>query len=188
MGMPPLPKKGFHEIDWRVGFNVLVGALCYFGIVALIPAASNYLNLCILTICCAFLADINWKTTWKNGVVRVCITSIGAVMAIIPVAVFDLTQSEAILLIVFALVGVCVLVVTKYLNVMYIQVRLALVAYILTVYTIHGGNYAAMGKTGYVFCITWVLSTVLGVVICVAATWLWDTVKKLAAKPENKAE
>lgn len=180
--MPPKPQKGFKEVDIRVGVTVFAAVIIYYLLSMTSEHTSNYLNVCILTICTAFVADIDWKTTWKSGLVRLGLTSIGAVLACIPNLVYDLTKSELLLMVIFAAGAAVVLVLAKFLNVMYVQCRLAVVSYILAVYTFHEPQYAAMGKTGYGFSLMWILSTVLGVLTSVLVAFVWDKVKGLFIK------
>lgn len=183
--MPPKPQKGFREIDIRLGVTVLLGAAVYYLLGMISEKASDYVNICILTICIAFIADIDWKTTWKSGLVRLVLTTLGAVIGCIPNLVYDLAKSELLLMLVFGAGAIVVVVLAKLCNVAYVQCRLAVVSYILAVYTFHGPQYAAMGKTGYGFALMWILSTILGVIISVAVAFLWDTVKGSAAKKGN---
>ena len=185
MGMPPKPQKGFKEIDIRLGVTVFVSVVVYYLLTMLSMSVSNYLNVCILAICTAFIADIDWKTTWKSGLIRLAITSIGAVLACVPNLVYDLTGSELLLMIVFGAGAIIVVVLAKFLNVMYVQCRLAVVSYILAVYTFHGAQYAAMGKTGYGFSLMWILSTLLGIVISFVVAFLWDAIKSIFVKKER---
>ena len=175
--MPPKAQKGFREIDIRLGVTVFMGAVVYLLLNMLSGSIQNYLNICILTICAAFIADVDWKTTWKSGLVRVMLTTIGTVVACIPNLVYDLTNSEALLAVVFGVGAAIVVVLSKFANVMYVQCRLAVVSYILAVYTFHGAQYAAMGKTGYGFSVMWTVSTVAGVFLSVAVALVWDAVK-----------
>lgn len=180
--MPPKPQKGFREIDIRLGVTVFIGAAMYLLLNMMSESIQNYLNLCILTICAAFIADVDWKTTWKSGLVRVVLTTIGAVLACIPNIVYDLTKSEAVLVVIFAVGAVVVVVLSKFANVAYVQCRLAVVSYILAVYTFHGAQYTAMGKTGYGFSIMWTVSTVAGVFLSVVVAFVWDTAKGIFTK------
>lgn len=182
MGMPPKPEKGFREIDFRVGVTAMLAVLVYNLLFMLSGNIANYVNVCILAICVIFLADINWKTTWKAGLTRMMITFIGALVALIPVVVYNVTQSEAVLLPVFGIGAVITVVLAKFTGVMYVQCRLALVSYILTVFTFHESYYAAMGKTCYGYCLMWIISTVLGVVISVVCAFVWDAVKGIVVK------
>lgn len=182
MGMPPKPEKGFREIDFRVGVTVMFSIVVYYLLCMVWENTENYVNVCILAICTIFLADINWKTTWKAGLTRMMITFIGAVAGLIPVTVYNVTQSDVILVPVFGIVAVIAIVLAKFTGVMYVQCRLALVAYILTVYTFHEPYYAAMGKTCYGYCLMWIVSTILGVVISVACAFVWDAIKGIVVK------
>lgn len=186
--MPPKPQKGFREIDIRLGVTVFLGAVVYLLLNMVSESVQNYLNLCILTICTAFVADVNWKTTWKSGLIRVALTTIGAVLACVPNMVFDLTNSEALLVVVFGVGAVVVVVLSKFVNVTYVQCRLAVVSYILAVYTFHGAQYAAMGKTGYGFSIMWTVSTIVGVLLSVAVAFVWDKLKGILPKKDQSAE
>ena len=144
-----------------------------------------YLNVCILEICVIFIADIDWKTTWKTVLLRIVLISVGALAACIPNLVYDLTQSGILFMAVFAAGAIVVVVLTELLNVAYMQCRLAVVSYILAVYTFHEPQYAAMGKTGYRFTLMWILSTVLGVLISIAAAFVWDACKNVCVKKGN---
>lgn len=187
MGMPPKPEKGFHEIDFRVGVTAMLSVIVYNLLCMLSENITNYVNVCILAICVIFLADINWKTTWKAGLTRIMITFIGALVALIPVTVYNVTQSEVILVPVFGIGAVVAIVLAKFTGGMYVQCRLAIVSYILTVFTFHESYYAAMGKSCYGYCLMWMISTVLGVVISVACAFVWDMVKSIFVK-EAKAQ
>lgn len=186
MSMPAKPEKGFKEIDLRLGVTVLFGAIVYYLLGMVSDSISNYLNLCVLAICTGFVADIDWKTTWKGGLVRLAVTGIGAVLACIPNLVYDLTESELLLIVVFGVGAMAVVVLAKFLNVMYVQCRLAVVSYVLAVFTFHGAQYAAMGKTGYGFSLMWIISTILGVGISVVVAFVWDAVKGLFVKRETE--
>ncbi len=180
--MPQKPKQGFTELDFRLGVTVGVAILIYLCLQSAIPAIGNYINLCIYALCCAFLADVDLKTTWRTGLIRVAVTSIGAILAFIPLFVFDLSSSELLLALTTACVLICCLVLAKLTGAIYVQCRLAAVAYILTIYTFHGPQYAAMGKTGYGFGLMWILSSLLGLVTSVLVVFLWDKIKAAVKK------
>lgn len=182
MGMPPKPEKGFREIDFRVGVTAMLSVIVYNLLCMLSENTANYVNVCILAICVIFLADIDWRTTWKAGLIRMMITFIGALVALIPVTVYNVTQSEVILVPLFGIGAVITVVLAKLTGVMYVQCRLAIVSYILTVYTFHESYYAAMGKSCYGYCLMWILSTVLGVIISVVCAFVWDAIKNIFVK------
>lgn len=177
MGMPPKAEKGFKEIDFRVGVTAVLSVAVYQLLCMLSQNITNYVNVCILAICTIFLADMDWKTTWKAGVARMAITFIGALAALVPVMVYEATKSEALLVLVFGVGAVATIVLTKLTDVTYVQCRLALVSYILTVYTFHDASYAEMGLTCYGYCLMWIVSTALGVVLSVACIAVWDLVR-----------
>ena len=182
MGKPMLPEKGLRECDVRLGLSVMAGVAVFNLISAAWAGAGSYLNLCILAICCAFVSDVDWKTSWKSGLTRLMLTGTGALAALIPLFIYDLTQSEVLLTIVVGVVVAIAVVICKFYNVMYVQCRLAAVAFILSTYTFHGAQYAAMGKTGYGFVLMWILSTILGIVISVVVAAIVDLVKGIIKK------
>lgn len=188
MSMPSKPQKGFREIDFRVGVTVMLAAVVYHLLCMISKNTGNYINLCILSICTAFLADVDWRATWKAGINRMKITFIGALAALPAVFVYNMTKSEALLIAVSGAGAVLVLVLAKFTNAMYVQCRLALVAYILTIYTFHGAFYESIGKTCYGYCLMWILSTALGALISVVCAFVWDAVKNVCVKKITSAD
>lgn len=185
--MPPKPQKGFRELDFRVGAALVVAIALYYVMLALIPGADKYVNLCILSICAAFLADMGPGVTWKSGLTRILVTGIGSVAGLVPVIFYGLVPNDYLLIPVVGICAVLVIVIVKLTGVMYVQCRIALVSYILTVYTFHDAYYAQMGKTCYIFCISWCVSTALGIIIAVATVYVWELVKRLLVKKQKSA-
>lgn len=186
--MPPKPQKGFRENDFRIGAAIIVALAFYYVLTSFISGADNYVNLCILTICAAFLADMSTELTWKSGLTRLTVTGIGSLIALVPVTFYELVPNDIIFIPVVAAFAVVVVVVIKMTNVVYVQCRIGLVSYLLTVYTFHDAYYAQIGKTCYIFCISWIVSTVLGVVAAVATIFVWDFVKNLLSKKSSAVE
>jgi hypothetical protein len=176
------PEKGFREIDFRVAVTVGVLVLVHILLSKIWSNLGDYVNLCIMAICGAFLGDVNLKTSWKSGVSRIVVTFIGAIIALIPVALYSVTHSEVLTLVVFTLCAVCALVIAKSTGLMYVQCRLSLVSYILTVYVFHGEFYEKLGQTGFNYCLMWVLSTLLGVAVSLLVAVIWDFVRGLIVK------
>lgn len=181
--MPPKPEKGLREIDIRAGVNTAIAAILYFIITALISGADNYLNICVLLIAVGFVTEKNWKATWSAGLSRCMIIGIGVVFGMIVVFLDNLTGGNniitALLTGVFAALA---LVVEKYTGKMYVQCKLGLVAYTLTIFTFRGAFYAQMGKSCYQYGIMFFISTVAAALIAACGSWIYDFVKAKLGK------
>lgn len=184
--MPHNAEKGFRELDFRVGVAVGLAVALYLALTSLIDGAGNYVNVCVLAICTGFLTDMGPGATWKNGLTRLTVTGIGAIVALIPVTFYNLVKSDILLIPVVMICAVIAIVLIKATNVMFVQCRIGLVAYVLTVYTFHDSYYASIGKTCYQYCICWIVSTVLGIAVSVVTVTVWEAVKKLIVKSPEK--
>ena len=181
----PKAQKGFRELDFRVGVSVGVAVLLYWIADLFFENLSTYVSIATVAISAAFLADMGANLTWKSGLVRCTVTLIGCIGAFIPVAFYDYVQNDFLLVPVIIICAVLVIVVVKATNVMYVQCRIAMASYILTIFTYHDAYYATIGKTCYMFGIARIISTVIGALVAVATIYVWDLVKKLITK--NKA-
>lgn len=179
--MPPKPEKGLREIDIRAGVNAAVTALIYTLLVKGIPDASNYLNICVMTIAAVFITEQSWKKTWEAGLTRCLIIGIGVVFGILVVFLDNLIGNDILVCLLLGLSMMGMLVVEKLTGKMYVQCKLGAVSLALTVFTFRGPFYANMGKSCYGYGLMFFLSTVVTVIICFAVMWIWDKVKQMTS-------
>lgn len=187
--MPQKAAKGFHEVDFRVGVSLGVAVLLYYIADLFVTNLENYISLCALAISAAFLADMGPGITWKSGLTRITVTLIGCIAAFIPVAFYNLVPNDFLLVPVVVICAVLAIVIVKMTNVLYVQCRITMVSYVLTIFTYHGAYYAQIGKSCYMFGISRIVSTILGALVAVATIYVWEAVKKLFVKkvPAGKA-
>ena len=181
--MPPKPEKGLKEIDIRAGVNMMLASILYFAVTGLVSGADNYLNICVLLIAVGFITEKNWKATWSAGLTRCLIIAIGVICGMVVVFLDNLCGGNNIIVSILAGVfGALTLVAEKYTGKMYVQCKLGLVAYILTIFTFRGAFYAQMGKTCYKYGIMFFISTVAAGLMAACGSWIFDFVKSKLGK------
>ena len=179
MAMPPKPEKGLRELDIKVGINTAVAAILYFIITRLIAGADTYINICVLLIAVAFVTEKDWKATWNAGLIRCLIIAIGVACGMVVVFLDNLLGgNNYIAAVLCGIFAALTLVAEKYTGKMYVQCRLGLVAYILTIFTFRGAFYAQMGKTCYQYGIMFFVSTVAAALIAAGSSWVVDKIWK----------
>lgn len=184
--MPPKPEQGFREMDVKAGVNAGVTALIYMLLYHLIPGVDRYLNVCVMSIAAVFITETDWKKVWAAGVSRCIVIGIGTLFGLALAFLDGLFRSDIVICVLLGAATVCMLVVEKLTGKMYIQCKLGVVSMALTVFTFREAFYAQVGKTCYGYGVMFFLSTLAVVPICVAAMFLWDTVRGAVRKPSEQ--
>lgn len=176
--MPTL-EQGLREIDVRTGLNLFVTVSMYLFLAAFFENIGNYLNVCIAGIAAVFLTEIGVKKTLDAGISRLIITGIGAVAGVVVVFLDNLLgKNDVAVAVMSAVFGTAALVAAKLTKKVYVQCRLTIVSFLLTIFTFRGANYAAMGSSEYRFALMWILSTVFAGVITCCVTWIFNLIVK----------
>lgn len=175
----PAPEQGLREIDVRAGLNLFVTVSAYFLLAAFFDNAASCLNVCIAGITAVFLTETGFRKTLDAGITRLIITGIGVAAGVAVVFLDNLLgKNDIAAAVMTAVFGTAALVAAKRTKKVYVQCKLAIVSFLLTIFTFRGAGYAEMGLSGYRFALTWILSTVFAGVITCCVTWIFDLVVK----------
>lgn len=179
----PTPEQGLREIDVRAGLNLFVTVSVYLFLAAFFENTTSYLNVCIAGIAAVFLTEIGVKKTLDAGISRLIITGIGVAAGVVVVFLDNLLgKNDIAVAVMTAVFGAAALVAAKLTKKVYVQCKLTVVSFLLTIFTFRGASYAAMGLSGYRFALMWILSTVFAGVITCCVTWIFDLIVKSRKK------